>query len=56
MAKPNLPKDPVCGMEVDSAKPDALKVTFLDRTFYFCSLDCLGKFEVDPYRYGTKKK
>ena len=56
MGKPKLPRDPVCGMEVDPLKPDVLKVTFLDRLFYFCSLKCLGEFEKDPYRYGAKKK
>jgi P-type Cu+ transporter len=43
--------DPVCGMEVDpktaygSAEHDGVK-------FYFCSKDCLDKFNADPHRYG----
>ena len=44
-------KDPVFGMAIDP------KNTFLIRehdgeTFYFCSQDCVDKFDADPHKYG----
>ena len=46
-----MAKDPVCGMEIDP------KTAFATRehdghTFYFCSQDCVSKFDADPHRYG----
>src|SRR5437870_1850700 len=46
----SLPLDPVCGMRVDPAKA-AGNATHDGRTYYFCSLSCLRKFQADPQRY-----
>lgn len=47
---PSSAQDPVCGMRVDPS--DAVGVrTAAGRTFYFCSADCLAKFDHDPGRY-----
>ncbi len=44
-------KDPVCGMTIDP------KIAFAARkhdgqTFYFCSQECVDKFDADPHKYG----
>jgi Cu+-exporting ATPase len=44
-------KDPVCGMEIDSEKAFA-KREHMGQTFYFCSQDCVNKFDADPHKYG----
>ncbi|MGE4130543.1 MAG: heavy metal translocating P-type ATPase [Bdellovibrionales bacterium] len=46
----NHVKDPVCGMDVD---PDAAKgkSTFSGRSFFFCSLKCKTKFDLEPNKY-----
>ena len=46
--------DPVCGMEIDPVSAYAQR-TNMGRTFYFCSKDCLEKFEAGPdaYTQGT---
>ncbi len=44
-------KDPVCGMEIESEKAFA-KREHEGRTFYFCSQDCVNKFDADPHKYG----
>jgi Cu+-exporting ATPase len=51
----NTVHDPVCGMEIDP------KTAFASRehegqTFYFCSQDCLDKFDADPHQYGHPEK
>lgn len=47
---PSSAPDPVCGMTVD--RSDAVGVrTASGSTFYFCSPDCLAKFDRDPGRY-----
>ena len=38
--------DPVCGMQVNSAK--AVHSEYNGQTYYFCSLSCHKKFEQDP--------
>ena len=45
-----LPKDPVCGMDVD---PDESAGSFVfgGETYYFCSQHCLGKFKKDPAHF-----
>lgn len=44
-------KDPVCGMEIYTE--DAFAQREHDgRTFYFCSKDCVDKFDADPHKYG----
>jgi YHS domain-containing protein len=45
--------DPVCGMEVDSEKPETSKVEHGGQTYYFCSADCRGAFEEDPDRFAV---
>jgi len=44
-------KDPVCGMEID---PDTVFASreHMGQKFYFCSEDCVGKFDTDPHRYA----
>ena len=44
-------KDPVCGMEIESEKAFA-KREHAGQTFYFCSQDCVSKFDADPHKYG----
>jgi P-type Cu+ transporter len=45
-------KDPVCGMMVDPPK-SARKVSFGDKTYYFCSKRCAERFEQEPEKYLT---
>ena len=42
--------DPVCGMTVDSDNA-ASSFEYKDKTYYFCSADCLQKFHDDPERF-----
>jgi uncharacterized protein len=42
--------DPVCGMQVDRSK--ALQAEHAGRTFYFCSEQCLHRFQAEPERYA----
>lgn len=44
------PVDPVCGMPVTSTSSE-LQRRYMDRTFFFCSQDCLRKFDADPPSY-----
>jgi YHS domain-containing protein len=50
--QPAETKDPVCGMKVDPAK--ALKETYKNKTYYFCSDTCQKKFKQDPEKYIKK--
>jgi YHS domain-containing protein len=45
-----MPIDPVCKMEVSVADA-AASHDFHNETLYFCSIDCLKKFEADPAKY-----
>ena len=50
-------KDPVCGMMIDVSGA-AASSDLQGTRYYFCSVDCKGKFDEDPYRYArdaTKK-
>ena len=47
-----MEKDPICGMLIDHAKV-AGKNVHEGRTYYFCSTDCMKKFEQAPQRYAT---
>ncbi len=47
-------KDPVCGMSVNPN--NALKATYGDRDFYFCSDVCQQAFINDPLKYVDKSK
>ncbi|MFA5872956.1 MAG: heavy metal translocating P-type ATPase [Anaerolineales bacterium] len=44
-------KDPVCGMEIDPKTAFAVR-EHMRRKFYFCSADCIGKFDADPHHYA----
>jgi YHS domain-containing protein len=48
-------KDPVCGMMIESDSA-AGESTFQERTYYFCSQQCLQQFEADPGRYAEPAK
>ena len=43
-------RDPVCGMEVDTAKA-SFRHEIGEASYYFCSERCLDKFKADPDRY-----
>jgi YHS domain-containing protein len=45
-----MPIDPVCKMEVSIADA-AASHDYHAETLYFCSVDCLHKFERDPAAY-----
>ena len=47
--------DPVCGMSVDTDSTTA-RSTFQGQVYYFCSTECLRKFEADPVRYAEAGK
>src|SRR5215211_6935442 len=49
---PHEVTDPVCGMTV-SPQQTAGQKQFRGTTYYFCSSNCLEKFERDPNRYVT---
>jgi Cu+-exporting ATPase len=44
-------KDPVCGMEIDPEAAFTVR-EHMGRNFYFCSEDCVVKFDSDPHRYA----
>ncbi len=44
--------DPVCGMAVNE-KTAAGKAVHAGKTYYFCSANCLKKFQADPVAYLT---
>ncbi|PZO15560.1 heavy metal translocating P-type ATPase [Hydrogenophaga sp.] len=52
-APPTGLKDPVCGMTVTAQSGHML--THEDRTFYFCSAKCQGKFAANPLQYLAPK-
>jgi len=45
-----MPIDPVCKMDVNIADA-AGSHDYHSETVYFCSLDCMHKFERDPKKY-----
>jgi Cu+-exporting ATPase len=47
-------KDVVCGMEIDG-KQAAARREYKDRTYYFCSLHCLQRFEAEPAHYANPR-
>lgn len=47
--------DPVCGMQI-KVNGSTLKTTFDRELYYFCSLDCLKKFELEPQKYVQVEK
>ena len=42
-----MPKDPVCGMDVDPAN-SAGTSSYKDETIYFCNPHCKERFDADP--------
>ncbi|MCW4031672.1 MAG: YHS domain-containing protein [Candidatus Bathyarchaeota archaeon] len=46
-------KDPVCGMEIETATAYD-KIEHAGRTFYFCSKHCKEEFEKNPKKYSKK--
>jgi len=48
--KPEMAKDPVCGMSVDPHKTQH-RAERAGRPYYFCSAGCRTKFLADPERY-----
>ncbi len=46
----NVPKDPVCGMDV--APDSGTRYSHDGRLFVFCSEECLTRFKADPSRYA----
>ena len=44
-------KDPVCGMLIEPESAVATR-EHADKVFYFCSQECVDKFDADPHRYG----
>ena len=48
-------KDPVCGMEIDPAKPARFKADYQGTTYNFCSESCRKKFAANPALYLVKK-
>ncbi len=47
-------RDPVCGMDVDPAKP-AARLTHEGKYYLFCSQSCADKFQTDPQKYLSPK-
>jgi Cu+-exporting ATPase len=43
-------EDPVCGMTIDP-KATATTLEFNDKTYHFCSQQCMDKFKQAPQRY-----
>lgn len=49
-----MPKDPVCGMDVDKDK--AIKKKIGDRTYYFCSQSCANVYEQPEQELKAMKR
>ena len=49
-----IERDPVCGMNVDAAKP-AATLTHDGATYYFCCRGCADKFKADPGKYLARR-
>jgi len=45
-------RDPVCGMTVDTARA-AGRSSFGDQMYYFCSKECVERFDADPARHAA---
>src|SRR6266568_318126 len=46
-----LPRDPVCGMAVNPESPKGGSWEYRGRTYFFCNVKCLAKFQASPERY-----
>ena len=49
-----MEKDPVCGMLVDAPRAVGQR-TAAGKTYYFCSANCLAKFDAKPGRYVSQE-
>jgi YHS domain-containing protein len=49
-----MDKDPVCGMTVSRGQV-ADKSDYQGRTYYFCSEDCKGRFDLNPLQYSVRR-
>jgi RND family efflux transporter MFP subunit len=47
--------DPVCGAEVETTAPDAIKSEHAGATYYFVTPECKEAFDKDPARYVVPK-
>jgi YHS domain-containing protein len=47
-----MPRDPVCGMEVDE-KDAAAATQYQNKTYYFCSTRCKEEFDRHPQQYAA---
>ena len=45
--------DPVCGMKVEEEEAMS-RSEYLDKTYYFCSIDCKHKFDQRPEQYVVR--
>jgi YHS domain-containing protein len=43
--------DPICGMEVDPAKPPGGTSDFQGTTYYFCNAGCKRTFDKEPAKH-----
>lgn len=50
-----MPRDPVCGMEVDEKKPAATSV-YHGKAYYFCAAACEATFLKAPEKYVAAEK
>ena len=48
IGKAKTAKDPICGMDVNVAKPPGGQAEFNGVTYYFCSPGCRTAFQKDP--------
>ena len=46
-----MPRDPICGMEVDPLSAFASR-EHMNQSFYFCSPGCVEKFDANPHQYA----
>jgi P-type Cu+ transporter len=49
---PTRVTDPVCGMTIDPSGAAGTR-DYEGRTYYFCSADCLRKFDAEPAPYAA---
>lgn len=53
--KKDTAKDPVCGMNVSTKKPQN-KSELSGSTYYFCSAECQSKFDRHPEKFASARK
>lgn len=50
-----MERDPVCGMLVDPKQAAGVR-DYQGKTYYFCSPNCLTKFDQAPQRYVNSER